>query len=113
MRLLKNIAATACLALLFASNGQAQSVGDTLGGVHWEVDSVATELLMSTLFTARAATQGEALQAAQHAFIVRDDAYSHPFYWAAFSIVGDSARAMPNMSSTARHAQAGKIDGGS
>jgi CHAT domain-containing protein len=80
---------------------------------NWEVDSVATELLMSTLFTSRVATQGEALQAAQHAFIMRDDAYSHPFYWAAFSIVGDSARAMPKMTPSARQAQAGKPAGGS
>jgi CHAT domain-containing protein len=64
---------------------------------NWMVDSSATELLMSTLFTSNTATQGEALQAAQLAFITRSDAYSHPFYWAAFSIVGDSARAMPRM----------------
>jgi CHAT domain-containing protein len=77
---------------------------------NWMVDSTATELLMSTLFTSSAATQGEAMQAAQHAFITRSDAYSHPFYWAAFSIVGDSARAMPKMAPpTARQAQAAPV----
>src|SRR6202008_1189665 len=72
---------------------------------NWMVDSTATERLMSTLFTSKAATQGEAMKAAQQAFITRSDAYSHPFYWAAFSIVGDGARAMPRMT-VARQAQA-------
>jgi CHAT domain-containing protein len=83
---------------------------------NWMVDSSATELLMSTLFTSKAVTQGEAMKAAQQAFIRRSDSYSHPFYWAAFSIVGDSARTMPTMAnSTARQAQAepAKAPGGS
>jgi CHAT domain-containing protein len=65
------------------------------------VDSTATELLMTTLFTSPATTQGAALKSAQSAFIKRTDAYSHPFYWAAFSIVGDSARAMPKAATPA------------
>lgn len=81
---------------------------------NWMVDSKATELLMSTLFKSQAATQGAAMKAAQQVFIARRDAYSHPFYWAAFSIVGDSARAMPQAARpTARQAQnAGKALGG-
>lgn len=62
---------------------------------NWEVDSAATETLMSALFNAKAATQGEALAAAMRSFIARDDDYSHPYYWAAFLIVGDGARALP------------------
>lgn len=62
---------------------------------NWEVDSAATEVLMSALFKAKAATQGEALAAAERSFIARDDDYSHPYYWAAFLIVGDGARPLP------------------
>lgn len=62
---------------------------------NWEVDSAATEILMSSLFNSRAATQGEALSEAERSFIARDDDYSHPYYWAAFLIVGDGARALP------------------
>ncbi len=64
---------------------------------NWKVDSKATELLMSSVFTSKAATQGEALADAQKVFMARSDAYSHPFYWAAFSIVGDGRRAQPAM----------------
>ena len=62
---------------------------------NWEVDSAATEILMSAVFTSKAATQGEALADAERSFMARDDDYSHPYYWAAFSIVGDGARALP------------------
>ena len=62
---------------------------------NWEVDSAATEILMSAVFNSKAATQGEALAEAERSFIARDDDYSHPYYWAAFSIVGDGARALP------------------
>ena len=62
---------------------------------NWEVDSAATEILMSAVFKSKAATQGEALAEAERSFIERDDDYSHPYYWAAFSIVGDGARLLP------------------
>ena len=62
---------------------------------NWEVNSEATEILMSAVFRSEAATQGEALADAERSFIARDDAFSHPYYWAAFSIVGDGARALP------------------
>ncbi len=61
---------------------------------NWEVNSAATEILMSALFTSKAATQGDALIEAERSFMARDD-FSHPYYWAAFSIVGDGARALP------------------
>ena len=64
---------------------------------NWKVDSAGTELLMTTLFTGTAETQGEALEAAQKAFIARSDQYAHPYYWAAFSIVGDGARQLPRL----------------
>ena len=60
---------------------------------NWEVNSEATEILMSALFTSKAATQGDALIEAERSFMARDD-FSHPYYWAAFSIVGDGARAL-------------------
>ncbi|MDB5440971.1 MAG: hypothetical protein JWM33_3398 [Caulobacteraceae bacterium] len=62
---------------------------------NWEVDSAATEILMSAMFTSKAATQGEALAQAERSFIARDDGYSHPYYWAAFLLVGDGDRALP------------------
>ena len=61
---------------------------------NWEVNSAATEVLMSQVFKSKAPTQGEALVEAERNFMARDD-YSHPYYWAAFSIVGDGARALP------------------
>ena len=64
---------------------------------NWKVDSAGTELLMKTLFTGAADSQGDALEAAQKAFMGRSDQYAHPYYWAAFSIVGDSARQLPRL----------------
>ena len=61
---------------------------------NWEVNSAATEIPMSALFKSKAATQGDALIEAERSFMARDD-FSHPYYWAAFLIVGDSARPMP------------------
>jgi CHAT domain-containing protein len=59
------------------------------------VNSAATQILMSAVFKSKAASQDEALAEAERSFIARDDFYSHPYYWAAFSIVGDGARALP------------------
>jgi CHAT domain-containing protein len=61
---------------------------------HWNVDSVATTQLMSDLFRARAESQDDALRIAQQA-MQRTAQYSHPYYWAAFTIVGDGARPAP------------------
>jgi CHAT domain-containing protein len=64
---------------------------------NWKVDSVATEMLMTDLFTSKAPTQGLALKAAEADFFERPDGYSHPFYWAAFSIIGDGGRPTPGL----------------
>ncbi|HEX3700089.1 MAG TPA: CHAT domain-containing protein [Phenylobacterium sp.] len=87
-----------------------QGGGEALGGLtraviyaggralvvsHWSVDSAATVRLMTGLFSARSGSQAEALQRAQ---VVLQQSYdwSHPYFWAPFTIVGDGARPMPS-----------------
>ena len=95
------------------SNGSGATInsgGEALGGLvrafiyagarnlvvsNWKVDSSATARLMASMFQAGKGTQGEALATAQRAMINSPDQYSHPFFWAAFSLVGDGERAMP------------------
>ncbi|HEY0303133.1 MAG TPA: CHAT domain-containing protein, partial [Rhizomicrobium sp.] len=60
----------------------------------WEVDTNATLQLMKQLFQPGAASQGDALRRAERTLMDSRD-FSHPFYWAGFSLVGDGARAMP------------------
>jgi CHAT domain-containing protein len=50
--------------------------------------------LMTGLFSAAAPSESEALQRAQVALQQSAD-WSHPYFWAPFTIVGDGARAMP------------------
>ena len=92
-----------------------QGGGEALGGLtraviyaggralivsHWSVDSAATVRLMTSLFAGQAATEGEALQKAQ--LVLQQSAdWSHPYFWAPFTIVGDGARAMPTASGRA------------
>ena len=92
-----------------------QGGGEALGGLtraviyaggralivsHWSVDSAATVRLMTRLFAGQAATEGEALQKAQ--LVLQQSAdWSHPYFWAPFTIVGDGARAMPTASGRA------------
>jgi CHAT domain-containing protein len=60
---------------------------------HWPVpdDFSATERLVTGLFTAPAGTStAEALQVAQRS-LMADPRTSHPYYWAAFAIVGDGS----------------------
>lgn len=86
-----------------------QGGGEALGGLtraviyaggralvvsHWSVDSAATVRLMTGLFSASAASEAEALQQAQAA-LQQSPEWSHPYFWAPFTIVGDGARAMP------------------
>jgi CHAT domain-containing protein len=93
-----------------------QSGGEALGGLtraviyaggralvvsHWSVDSAATVRLMTGLFSAPAATEAEALQQAQMTLQQSPD-WSHPYFWAPFTIVGDGARAMPTSTAAAR-----------
>ncbi|MDB5423941.1 MAG: hypothetical protein JWQ29_1357 [Phenylobacterium sp.] len=89
-----------------------QGGGEALGGLtraviyaggralivsHWSVDSAATVRLMTGLFATQATTEGEALQRAQVVLQQSAD-WSHPYFWAPFTIVGDGARAMPTAS---------------
>jgi len=57
---------------------------------HWEVPSAATETLMTGLFDRanRARGLAEALRQSQLSLIAKDST-SHPFNWAAFTIIGD------------------------
>jgi len=92
-----------------------QGGGEALGGLtraviyaggralivsHWSVDSAATVRLMTGLFAGQAATEGEALQRAQVVLQQSSD-WSHPYFWAPFTIVGDGARAMPTATARA------------
>ncbi len=57
---------------------------------HWEVPTGATETLMTALFdpTNRSRGLAQGLRRSQLALIAQP-ATSHPFYWAAFTIIGD------------------------
>jgi CHAT domain-containing protein len=63
---------------------------------HWGVDSEATVRLMTDMFGSHAATQAQALQDAQRS-MQQTARLSHPYYWAAFTIVGDGRRPMPGL----------------
>ncbi|HEY4125990.1 MAG TPA: CHAT domain-containing protein [Rhizomicrobium sp.] len=70
---------------------------------HWEVPSDATESLMIGLFDPanRASGLAQGLRRSQLALIAQS-ATAHPFYWAAFTIIGDDESAGRN---TVRSAQ--------
>jgi CHAT domain-containing protein len=61
---------------------------------HWQVDSVATTRLMTTLFGRAGGSGGggtaEALRQAQLAML-GDRQTAHPYFWAAFTLVGGGA----------------------
>jgi CHAT domain-containing protein len=61
----------------------------------WEVRVQQTDQLMQAMFNANATTQSDALRQAQLS-LMKDPNYSHPYYWAGFTLVGDGAKAMPN-----------------
>lgn len=63
---------------------------------HWKIDSAATVRLMSAMFQAGQPTQAGSLQAAALKLMDSSDQYSHPYYWAAFTVVGDGDRPMPH-----------------
>ena len=68
----------------------------TLVASHWQVPSLATVRLMTGLFD-RAGPQlsggiAESLRQAQLA-VASDAATAHPYYWAAFTVIGDGGRA--------------------
>lgn len=96
-----------------------QGGGEALGGLtraviyaggralvvsHWSVDSAATVRLMTGLFSSRAPSESEALQQAQ-VVLQQSAEWSHPYFWAPFTIVGDGARAMPTAGAAASSAQ--------
>lgn len=62
---------------------------------YWRVPATAqSDELMEKLYsTGRVGTIGEALKTAQTAMI-RNPKYSHPYYWGAYFVVGDSAKSM-------------------
>jgi CHAT domain-containing protein len=72
---------------------------------HWSVDSAATVRLMTGLFSARAPSEAEALQQAQKT-LQQSAEWSHPYFWAPFTVVGDGARAMPTATGAAAAAAA-------
>lgn len=86
-----------------------QGGGEALGGLtraviyaggrslivsHWSVDSVATVRLMTGMFGAGSPSKGEALQASQ-VTLQQSEQFSHPYFWAPFTIVGDASRPLP------------------
>lgn len=92
-----------------------QGGGEALGGLtraviyaggralvvsHWSVDSAATVRLMTSLFSTPASSEAEALQGAQRT-LQQSPEWSHPYFWAPFTIVGDGARAMPTSGAAA------------
>lgn len=71
---------------------------------HWSIDSNSTETLMRAMFASGQPSQSEALKAAQ-LILQNDPRLSHPYYWAAFTVVGDGARPLPNSRPAPRVAQ--------
>jgi CHAT domain-containing protein len=61
---------------------------------HWSVDVHAMVELMTATFSSGAPTQSGALRDADLK-LMGSEKYSHPYYWAAFTLVGDGARPMP------------------
>ena len=61
---------------------------------NWEVDSGTTERLMTSLFKHRDVSQADALAQAERV-LMNEPRYSHPYYWAPFTVVGDGDRPMP------------------
>ena len=62
---------------------------------HWQIDSQATVKLMTAMFQAKTPSLSGALRQAAASLMASPDQYSHPYYWAAFTVVGDGARPMP------------------
>ncbi len=62
---------------------------------YWQVsaEQESTDFIRTFYASARADSMGSALQAAQLQ-LMHNPAYSHPFYWAPYFIVGDSTKSM-------------------
>ncbi len=89
-----------------------QGGGEALGGLaramiyagargiivsHWSVDSAATVRLMTGLFGSGASDVAEGLQKAQIQ-MQQSKEWSHPYFWAPFTVVGDGARSIAGSS---------------
>ena len=89
--------------------------GDALGGLalaftyagarglivsHWQVDSASAVEFMTDLFQTGAPTQADGMRRAALE-MMKQPQLSHPFYWAAFTVVGDGGRPMPTTIATA------------
>ena len=61
---------------------------------HWQIPETSNQLIMTSVFHPGSGDQAEALRRAQLT-LMDQKAYAHPFYWAAFSLVGDGARPFP------------------
>jgi len=92
-----------------------QGGGEALGGLtraviyaggrslivsHWSVDSVATVRLMTGMFSAGSPTKAEALSKSQAA-LQQSAEFSHPYFWAPFTIVGDGSGPLPTAAARA------------
>jgi CHAT domain-containing protein len=55
--------------------------------------------LMTGMFSAAAPSQAEALTLSQRA-LQQNDQFSHPYFWAPFTIVGDGSKPLPSTAST-------------
>ncbi|WP_293677139.1 CHAT domain-containing protein [uncultured Phenylobacterium sp.] len=90
-----------------------QGGGEALGGLtraviyaggrslivsHWSVDSVATVRLMTGMFSAGSPSKAEALTKSM-AVLQTSEEFSHPYFWAPFTIVGDGAAPLPSAAS--------------
>jgi CHAT domain-containing protein len=86
-----------------------QGGGEALGGLtraviyaggrslivsHWSVDSAATVKLMTGMFASGAPSKALALTQSQ-IMLQQAEEFSHPYYWAPFTIVGDGSRPLP------------------
>jgi len=92
-----------------------QGGGEALGGLtraviyaggrslivsHWSVDSVATVRLMTGMFSAGSPTKAASLAKSQMA-LQQSEEFSHPYFWAPFTIVGDGSRPLPTTAARA------------
>jgi len=66
---------------------------------NWEVSTEATETLLTSMFKAVGETQDTALAQAERQMMARRDEHAHPYFWGAFSLVGDGAAPMPGLPS--------------
>lgn len=76
----------------------------SLASTQWKVSDESSALLMDLFYEqlAQGRSKDEALRAAQLAFIDRFPDQTHPFYWAAFTLLGDTVSLEPGDSSRNR-----------